>query len=242
MIARTGDAGPFRGPSLSEADQRSGEAPHNAEMKPRGPGWIGTLTVVTALCSALATFLILAGATPIVPTHQVVLSVLLLNCVLVLCLMGIVAWETRGLVRARLKGVAAARFHGRIVGLFSLVAALPAVLVAIVASVTLERGLQPWFSDQMRDVIFKSVEVADAYATGQCQSLAREIRVLSDDLVRARPVFDADRRWFDGFLTSRATALGLPVMRIVKPPNETVARANIDVLKDPPALSKETFD
>jgi two-component system nitrogen regulation sensor histidine kinase NtrY len=227
--------------ALTDRDQRSGDASHGAEMKPRGPGWIGTLTVITALWSALATFLILAGATPIVPTHEVVLSVLLLNCVLVLCLVGIVAWETRGLVRARLKGVAAARFHGRIVGLFSLVAALPAVLVAIVASVTLERGLQPWFSDQMRDVIFKSVEVADAYATGQCQSLAREIRVLSDDLVRARPVFDVDRRWFDGFLTSRATSLGLPVARILRTPNETVARANIDVLTDVPAPSAATF-
>ena len=84
---------------------------------------------------------------------------------------GMVAWETKGLVRARLAGAAAARLHGRVVGLFSLVATLPAILVALVASVTLERGLQPWFSEQMRDVIFKSVEVADAYATGQCQSL-----------------------------------------------------------------------
>lgn len=228
------------GPRLTEIDQRSADAAPNPE-KSRGPGWIGTLTVIIALGSALATFLILAGATPIVPTHQVVLSVLLLNCVLVLCLVGIVAWETKGLVRARLAGVAAARFHGRIVGLFSLVAALPAVLVAIVASVTLERGLQPWFSDQMRDVIFKSVEVADAFATGQCQSLAREIRVLSDDLSRARPVFDVDRRWFDGFLTSRATSLGLPVARILRTPTETVARANIDLLKDLPAPSEEAL-
>ena len=227
---------------MNEVDQRSGEHARVLEPQPSGPGWIGTLTVIAALWSALATFLILAGATPIVPTHEVVLSVLGLNGLLVLFLVGMVAWETKGLVRARLAGAAAARLHGRVVGLFSLVATLPAILVALVASVTLERGLQPWFSEQMRDVIFKSVEVADAYATGQCQSLAREIRVLADDLARARPVLDVDRRWFDEFITSRATALGLPVMRIVKPPNETVARANIDVLKDPPALSKETFD
>jgi two-component system, NtrC family, nitrogen regulation sensor histidine kinase NtrY len=227
---------------LNEPDQRSGEPSRAPEGKPGGPGWIGTLTVVTALCSALATFLILAGATPIVPTHQVVLTVLGLNCVLVVCLIGIVAWETKSLVRARLAGQAGARLHGRVVGLFSLVATLPAILVAVVASVTLERGLQPWFSDQMRDVIFKSVEVADAYAKGQCESLGREIRILADDLGRARPVFDVDRRWFDMFLTTRATALGLPVARIVTPTNEILARANIDVLKDPPRLSPDTFE
>ncbi len=212
-----------------------------AELSPRGPGWIGTLTVLAALCSALATFLILAGATPIVPTHQVVVTVLFLNCVLVLCLIAIVAWEARSLVRARLAGVAAARFHGRIVGLFSLVATLPAILVAVVASVTLERGLEPWFSDRMRDVIFKSVEVADAYRASQCQSLGREIRILTDDLTRARPVFDVDRRWFDGFLTSRATSLGLPVARILRAPEDVLAKANIDVLKDAPSPSAEAF-
>jgi two-component system, NtrC family, nitrogen regulation sensor histidine kinase NtrY len=227
---------------LNEPDQRSVEPVRAAEAKPGGPGWIGTLTVIIALWSALATFLILAGATPIVPTHQVVLTVLGLNCLLVLCLIAIVAWETKSLVRARLAGQAGARLHGRVVGLFSLVATLPAILVAVVASVTLERGLQPWFSDQMRAVIFKSVEVADAYATGQCESLGREIRILSDDLARARPVFDVDRRWFDSFFTTRATALGLPIARIVNPDNEVIARANIDVLKDPPKLSKETFE
>src|SRR3712207_184662 len=111
----------------------------------------------------------------------------------VLFLLAVIGWEARVLIRARLAGLAAARFHGRIVGLFSLVATLPAILVATVASVTLERGLEPWFSARMRNVIFKSVEVADAYATGQCQSLAREIRLLNDDLTRARA--EAFRAW-----------------------------------------------
>nr|NKR04763.1 hypothetical protein [Escherichia coli] len=35
---------------------------------PRGPGWIGAAMVVTALISALATFLILAGVIRVTPT------------------------------------------------------------------------------------------------------------------------------------------------------------------------------
>ncbi len=224
---------------LTESAQHVGRLAA-ADLKPRGPGWIGTLTVTTSLWSALGTFLILAGATPVLPTHDVVVTVLLLNGVLVLLLLGIVAWEARGLVRARLAGVAGARLHGRIVGLFSLVATLPAIFVAIVATVTLERGLHPWFSDRMRDVIFKSVEIADAFATNQCQSLGREIRVLADDLTRAKPAYDYERRWFDEFLTRRATSLGLPVARIVRPPAEVVTRANIDVIPAP-TLSPGAF-
>lgn len=212
------------------------------EPNRRGPGWIGTAAVLLALTSALTTFLILVGVTPIPPTHNVVLSIFVLNGLFVVVLLGVVAWEAHGLLRARLAGAAAARLHARIVGLFSLIAALPTILLAVVGSITLERALSPWFSDQMRDVIFKSVEVADAYLRGQCQSLGREVRILTDDLTRARPTFDMDRRWFEGFLTARATSLGLPVAQIMRGPNDVVARAAIDVLKAPPSPSADAVE
>lgn len=214
-----------------------------AEEKPRHvSGWIGGIIVVLALVSALLTFLVLSGATPIAPVHEVVIGVFVLNALLILALMVIVIFEAAVLIRARKAGAAAAGLHVRIVGLFSFIAALPAILVAVIATVTIERGLEPWFSDRMRDAIFKSVEVADAYAASQCKSLGREIRILVDDLVRAKPAFDVDRKWFDNFMTARATALGVPVAAIMQPPDKTIARANIDVLKDPPKPDQAAFD
>lgn len=216
-------------------------APRTEEPPRRVSGWLGALVVSFALVSALTTFLVLSGATPVVPVHEVVVGVFVLNGLLILLLVIIVAFEAAVLIRARRKGVAAAGLHVRIVSLFSIVAALPAVLVAVIATATLERGLEPWFSDRMRDVIFKSVEVADAYTTGQCRSLGREIRLLSDDLGRAKPAFDVDRQWFENFLTARATALGLPVVWIMKPPDSVLVRANIDVLRDASKPSADAF-
>ena len=205
--------------------------PRTEEPPRRFSAWLGATVVCFALVSGLATFLVLAGATPVAPVHEVVLGLFVLNGFLILLLLVIVAIEAAVLIRARRAGVAAAGLHVRIVSLFSIVAALPAALVAVVATVTLERGLEPWFSDRMRDVIFKSVEVADAYTANQCRSLGREIRLLADDLARAKPAFDVDRPWFENFLTARATALGLPVVWIMKPPDTVLVRANIDVLR-----------
>lgn len=216
--------------------------PRGEDTPRRVSGWLGALVVVFALVSALVTFLVLSGATPIVPVHEVVIGVFVLNGFLILLLLIIVAFETAVLIRARRAGAAAAGLHVRIVGLFSIIAALPAVLVAVIATVTIERGLEPWFSDRMRDAIFKSVEVADAYAAGQCQSLGREIRVLADDLTRAKPAFDADRKWFENFLTARATALGVPVASIMRPPATVLVRANIDVLRDAPKPDDAAFE
>ncbi|PZU83895.1 MAG: PAS domain-containing sensor histidine kinase [Chelatococcus sp.] len=216
--------------------------PLGEESPRRVSGWLGATVVVLALTSALVTFLVLSGATPIVPVHEVVVGVFVINALLILLLLVVVAFEAAVIIKARRAGAAAAGLHVRIVGLFSVVAALPAVLVAVIATFTIERGLEPWFSDRMRDAIFKSVEVADAYAAGQCRSLGREIRLLADDLSRAKPAYDVDRKWFETFLTARATALGLPVARIVQPPDTVLTRANIDVLRNVANPDQAAFD
>jgi len=97
--------------------------------------WVGYVAVPMALASALVTFLILAGATPIPPTNSIVQWVFILNGILILLLLGIVAWQSQKLIRARMEGAAAAGLHVRIVGLFTLVAGVPAILIAGAASV-----------------------------------------------------------------------------------------------------------
>jgi two-component system nitrogen regulation sensor histidine kinase NtrY len=198
--------------------------------------------VIVALGSALGTFLVLSGSTPIAPVHQVVVTLFVFNLAVILALLTVVSWQAFSLFRARRRGAAAAGLHVRIVLLFSLVAAAPAILVAVVATITLERGLEPWFSDRMRAVIFRSVEVADAYTTSQCTILARDARLLADDILRIRPMLDSDRNWVEGWLTTRATAMGLPVVMVTRRPFEVVVRARLNVITDPSAPPAEAFE
>jgi len=198
---------------LGEAVAMSTGQPGRATR--RGPGLIGAFAVAAALCSALVTFLVLAGLTPVVPTHEVVVWVLFTNALLVLALVGIITWESWELVRARFAGVAGAGLHVRVVGLFSLVAALPAILVAGVATATLNRALDPWFAGSLKALMSNTVEIAEAYRDSQCRTLARETQLMASDLNRAKILFDADRRLFSDFLSSRASLLGFPVAMIV---------------------------
>ncbi len=77
----------------------------------------------------------------------------------------VVGWEIAALVLARRRGRAAARLHIRIVALFSIVAATPAILVAVVASVTLDRGLDNWFSTSTRAIVENSADIARPSST-----------------------------------------------------------------------------
>src|SRR5580698_8070059 len=138
--------------------------PSFAEAK----GWslrrlLAPFAVGLALLSAFLTFVVLTGLTPIEPTREVVVSFLLINAATILLLVGIIVREIWQMVQARRRGRAAARLHVQIVGLFSFIAVLPAVLVSIVANVTIDRGLDRLFSGTTKAAIENSLIVASAY-------------------------------------------------------------------------------
>src|SRR5262249_58433437 len=54
---------------------------------------VGLIAVGLALLSAVATFLVLANLTPILPTHEVVLALLLFNAFTVLLLLAVITRE-----------------------------------------------------------------------------------------------------------------------------------------------------
>jgi two-component system nitrogen regulation sensor histidine kinase NtrY len=179
------------------------------------PRVLGLGAVALALLSALVTFVVLAGLTPIVPTDAVVRSLLLANAVTVLLVVVVIGREVWGVVQARRRGRAAARLHVRIVALFSIVAAVPAVLVAVVASVTLDRGLDRLFSQQTHTLIENSLIVADAYVREHVQFVRADSIAIAIELARAKPLFDQSREQFHQFLAVQASIRGLPAVMLL---------------------------
>jgi len=177
-------------------------------------GWIarslGLAAVAVALLSALVTFVVLAGLTPIAPTHQVVVTLLLANAFTVFLLVLVIGREVWGVVQARRRGRAASRLHVRIVALFSVIAAVPAILVAVVASVTLDRGLDRLFSQQTHSLIENSLIVADAYVREHVQFVRADSIAIAIELARAKPLFDQSREQFHQYLAVQASIRGLP--------------------------------
>src|ERR1700682_502297 len=84
---------------------------------------LGWIAVVATLLAALATFLVLSDLTPISSTQEVPLVLLVANAATGLVLLAVIAREVWLVVQARRRGMAAARLHVRIVGLFSIIAA-----------------------------------------------------------------------------------------------------------------------
>src|SRR5450631_114463 len=204
-----------------------------AESARFATGLLGPAAVGVALLSAFATFVVLAGLTPINPTNDVVVTLLGVNALAVLLLLGIIGREVWYILQARRRGKAAARLHVQIVALFSIIAALPAVLVSVVAGVILDRGLDQLFSVRTRSVMENSLIVADAYIREHAQSIRADTDAMAIDVSRAKPLFDQDRERFRQFFTAQASLRDLPTAMMIAGDDTVILTADI---KLPPEL------
>ena len=120
---------------------------------------------------------------------NVVVSLLGINALAALILIGVIAREIMQIVQARRHGRAGARLHVRIVGLFAIIAAVPTILVATVATITLDRGLDRFFSTRTKAIIENSLMVAEAYLREHAQMIRGDILAMAQDVARAKPLF-----------------------------------------------------
>src|SRR5262245_23224372 len=239
---RGGQQPPKHHPNGMTSAETSAAVPFDPSLaEPRGIAWRRLLVpfaVALALLSAFLTFVVVTGLAPIEPTTQVVNAFLLVNATTILLLVGIIVREVWQMVQARRRGRAAARLHVQIVSLFSVIAVLPAVLVSIVANVTIERGLDRLFSGPTREVIQNSLIIARAYMQEHAQLIRGDIIGMANDIAHARPLYDQDRRSFTELLTASAASRNLPgAMIIDKNTNPLVSAetTGIELAFSPPA-------
>ena len=199
--------------------------PGAARGRSRLPFKLGLTVVVLSLCSGLATYLILTGLTPIVPTHFVVVGVLLINLMLVLAMVVIIAWQVTGLWLARQRQVAGAQLHVRIVSLFSVIAVVPAIVLALFASISLNRGLDHWFSVRTKSIIQNSIDVATAYLQEHGQVIRADTVAMARDIDEAVQLVKSQPQGFGNFLTAQASMRGLPIAYIIDGEGKILATA-----------------
>lgn len=187
----------------------SSKKPHWRVMILRfiGPDVINFLSLFFAACGligGLATYLILSGLTPIIPNRDIVWFLFGLNIFMITGLLAVVGTHIIRLIRRRQRGVAGAELHARLVFLFSIIASVPAVLVATFAIVTLDRGLDSWFSERTKSIISNTTAVANAYLTEHREGLRREVLTIERDLTRAWTAIDHNPQRLDIFLAAQA--------------------------------------
>jgi two-component system nitrogen regulation sensor histidine kinase NtrY len=169
----------------------------------------GVLVVVAALLAALFSFLVLIGQTPIEPNEKATLWLVAVNGFFIALLAGLIAREIYRIVESRRTVKAASRLHVRIILLFSAVAAVPAIAVAIFASITLGIGLDRWFETRTKDIVNSSTALAEAYIEENARNLQGTTISMAFDLDKAKAIYSLDRNGFQQLMSRQAVGRAL---------------------------------
>ena len=209
----------------------------------RAVGVLRIAAFALAVVSIVATFLLVTGYLNAVLTPERVAILVIGTSAVAAILLLVVIFDLFQLYRQRRQGLAGARLHMRIVGLFTAIAAVPAIMIAIVASVTLERGLNPWFSGALRELVTQSGTIAEGYQRQLCQNVGREMKLMAEDLENARRLglYDQNRSAFQAFVTNRAVMLGFPFAVIMRQDGTITERADTRFTEEPLPPREQDF-
>lgn len=187
----------------------------------------GAAYAIAAIITAVAVWLVAsapagAGQGRLADASQVVLGVLLVNLLLIAVLAGAVGLRVLSLVREQAED-AGARLHLRFVTLFSLVAVVPAILVALVFGVIVNRGVEGWFSQNVSNSVNNSAAILRGYLEDVSIEMENDLATMSSELGAVRPIFP-ERLRFSAALADLGDFFGYPALYVLDGQGQILAR------------------
>ncbi|MGP1356503.1 ATP-binding protein [Roseicyclus sp.] len=146
------------------------------ERRWRSAGTLGLVILGPVL--AVATFLVLGPLAESAVTPALRL-VLLADLVYILVVAALVLREVARILASRRARSAGSRLHLRLTGVFTVVALVPTILVAVFATITVNMGLEGWFSDRVSTALGNSLDAAQAYQQEHRDDLSQDARALA---------------------------------------------------------------
>ena len=170
---------------------------------------------------------------------RAVLAALIVNLVLIGGLAVVIGRRVFSLFQRRTH--AGARLHLRFVTLFSLVALAPAILIALVFGVLVNRGVDQWFSENVRGAVNNGAAIGNAYVRDVSLQVQSDLEIIADEL--AAP--DAQSRFpyriqYSELLAQVADLFGYPALYIVDGEGQVLAQG--ELLGAPPYLAPSPED
>jgi two-component system, NtrC family, nitrogen regulation sensor histidine kinase NtrY len=184
--------------------------------------WFTMLLMFLGTVLGIVTFLLLTGVGPVKLNPDLLSTLLLANGGLVFLMALMVLRQLWGLWRDYRMGTPGTGLHIRLISIFSLIAALPAILVAVFATVTLNRGLDSWFSERTRAIVDSATIVAEDYLKNAIEATRSDVASISADLVQQRDMFDVDKQGFLNRVASHAKQRNLSAIYVFDPKTRKV--------------------
>jgi len=199
----------------------------------------------------LAVFIALSAVTSVVATYvtltqragdvDVVYWLLNLDIVLLLLLGAIVARRIVRVWTRQKEGAAGAQLHARFVFIFGLLAAVPAILMAIFSALFFYFGVQAWFNDRVRTAVNESLQVAHAYLKEHQQVMRADVQAMAQDMNREALLLQENETAMNRMIQTQSRIRNLPEIVVFTSEGDVLGRSHLSVLPDELLISDENL-
>lgn len=178
--------------------------PANPALK---KGWslrLGVLLSIAAVVSGLATYAAFNEAPPFGNDPDTVIMLLIADLIILLMLVGLIARRVAKVWASSRQNIAGSKLHIRLLMTFSVMAAGPAILMAIFSALLFHYGVQAWFSERVRTAVSESQAVAESYLDEHRQVIRADTLAMANDLDREANLRIQNQEGFEQFIDTQS--------------------------------------
>lgn len=197
---------------------------------------VAVYLAVAAVASCVATYIAITRRSADINTIYWLLN---LDLVLLLMLGTVIARQAVRLWSEKKRGVAGSRLHIRLVLAFSLMAAAPAILMAVFSSIFLYFGVQAWFNDRVSTAVNESLAVAQAYLREHREVMRADVMAMAFDLNRDARFLDENPQAFAQLIQTQSAIRNLPEALIFRSNGDVLARSRMALVLEMEDLPKD---
>lgn len=205
------------------------------------------LIVLGAICG-LMTYAALTNVPPFGNSSSGLIVLLNVNLIILLALLVLVSRRIIALYVRRKKGMVGSNLHIRLVFIFSLLAALPAMFMAIFSVGFFYFGLHGWLDDRVSTAINESQAVAEAYLAEHQQLIRADVLGLAADLNRQAEILSNSSEAMKKMLQTQSLLRNFSNIYLFSPDQGVLFQARRDAplettaLLSNPLVRKESDD
>lgn len=185
------------------------------------------ILIFAAIISGFATYAALTETPPFGDDPNTVIWLLNLDLIILLLLATLIGRRIVSIWSGRRRNIAGSRLHVRLVMIFSIMAAVPAIIMAVFSAFFFHFGVQTWFSENVRTAVVESQAVAESYLEEHQQVIKADILAMANDIDRqARVMMDAQSA-YDRVLDTQSLLRNLSESMIFDQSGKILARSSL---------------
>ena len=187
---------------------------------------------VFALFSGIGTYAVFAKAGATGPDPDIVLGFMYLNLGLLLIIGLLVSKRLFRIWSQRRQGLAGSQLHTRLVMLFSVIAVIPTIVVAVFSVVLFDFGIRSWFTERIGAAVDASQAVAAAYLEEHRQNITGDALAMAIDLNRQALFLMARPKQLMKFVQAQAAIRNLTEVVVFDTSGKVLAKTGLSLTFD----------